>query len=104
MYKIAVMGGADTVLGFKALGLEAYPVSGAVEARRVLHQLTVECEDYAVIYVEENLAAALSAEIDRFKNRVKPAIILIPGREGSSGQSLTALHEAVKRAIGADIL
>jgi V/A-type H+-transporting ATPase subunit F len=104
MYKIAVMGGADTVLGFKALGLEAYPVGSADEARRVLRQLTVECEDFAVIYVEENLAPALSAELDRFKNMVKPAIILIPGREGSTGQSLTALHEAVKRAVGADIL
>jgi V/A-type H+-transporting ATPase subunit F len=104
MYKIAVLGGADTVLGFKALGLEAHPVGSADEARHVLHQLTTECQDVAIIYVEENLAAALSAEIDKFKNSVKPAIILIPGRDGSTGQSLTALHEAVKRAIGTDIL
>ena len=103
MYKIAVMGGADTVLGFKALGLETYPVSGADEARRVLHQLT-KCQDYAIIYIEETLTQTLSDEIDQFKNSVSPAIIAIPGREGSSGQSLAALHEAVKRAIGADIL
>ena len=104
MYKIAVLGGADTVLGFKALGLETHPVGGADEARRVLHHLTSECQDVAIIYVEETFAAALSAEIDKFRNSVKPAIILIPGRDGASGHGLTALHEAVKRAIGTDIL
>jgi len=75
-----------------------------VPLKRVLHNLTTECQDVAIIYIEETLAAGLSAEIDRFKNSVRPAIILIPGREGSTGKGLTALHEAVKRAIGTDIL
>jgi V/A-type H+-transporting ATPase subunit F len=104
MYKIAVMGGADTVLGFRALGLDTHPVGNADEARRVLHHLTAECQDVAIIYIEETLASALSAEIEKFQNSVRPAIVLIPGREGSTGQGLTALHEAVKRAIGTDIL
>ncbi len=104
MYKIAVMGGPDTVLGFKALGLETHPVGGTDEARRVLQQLTAERRDIAIIYVEETFASALSTEIDKHKNSAKPAIILIPGRDGASGHGLTALHDAVKRAIGTDIL
>ena len=39
MYRIAVMGDERSVLGFAALGLEVYPVSGAEEARTVLHRL-----------------------------------------------------------------
>ncbi len=106
MYKIAVIGGTDTVMGFKALGLETHPVSGGDEARHVLrHLVSDDCEDdYAIIYLEETLAPELSADIDRFRDRVTPAVILIPGREGSSGKSMQALHEAVKRAVGADIL
>ena len=106
MYKIAVIGGLDTVLGFKALGLEAHPVLGADEARGVLRHLVSDDspDDYAIIYLEETLAHELAADIDRYKDCVKPAIILIPGRDGSTGQSMAALHEAVKRAIGADIL
>lgn len=92
------------MMGFRALGLETHAVTGADEARRVLHHLTSECQDVAIIYVEETLAGVLTADIDKFKNSARPAIILIPGREGSSGQSLAALHEAVKRAIGTDIL
>jgi V/A-type H+-transporting ATPase subunit F len=104
MYKIAVLGGADTVLGFKALGLETYPVSDIEGARRIFHHLTGMSQDYAIIYIEESLAEALSDEIARFRSSVSPAIIAIPGREGASGRSLAALSEAVKRAIGADIV
>ena len=33
-----------------------------------------------------------------------PAIILIPGREGSLGIGKAALQDAVERAVGIDIL
>jgi len=94
MLKIAVVGGAETVMGFKALGLEACPVANTAEARETLRRLTKDSEDYAIIYVEENLAQELP----------KPAIILIPGREGPLGLGQTALKAAVERAVGSDIL
>ena len=104
MYKIAVMGGRDTVMGFKALGLDTYPVSDDAEARSSFQKITAPEENYAVIYLEENLSKTLSQEISRFTGKAYPAIILIPGRDGSQGLSLNALHEAVIRAIGTDIL
>ena len=104
MLKIAVVGGAETVIGFKALGLEACPVANAEEARETLRRLTRDSEDYAIIYIEENLASELQREIDRYKDTPKPAIILIPGREGSLGLGQSALKAAVERAVGSDIL
>lgn len=104
MLKIAVMGGRETVMGFKALGLEAFPVSGGEEARQIFKRLTKAEADYAIIYIEEGLAKALSAEIDKFKDSPSPAIILIPGREGSFGLGQSALKAAVERAVGSDIL
>lgn len=104
MYKIAVIGSGETVIGFRALGLDAYPVTGEEDAKRVFHQLTRQTGDYAIIYVEENLHAYLSGEIDKFKDSVTPAIILIPGKDGSLGLGSSALQAAVERAIGADIL
>ncbi len=91
-------------MGFKALGLEACPVADAEEARETLHRLTKESEDYAIIYIEENLAKALEREIDKYKDVPKPAIILIPGREGPLGLGQSALKAAVERAVGSDIL
>ena len=104
MYKIAVMGGRDTVTGFKALGLDTYPVSDFEEAKDIFSRITAPDMMYAIIYVEEGLSKTLSSEIARFSGKISPAIILIPGRDGSQGLSLTALHDAVIRAIGTDIL
>ena len=104
MYKIAVMGGIDTVIGFKALGLDTFPVSDVSEAKGVFSKLTAPDERYAVIYLEEGLSKNLSSEIAKFNEKVTPAIILIPGRDGSQGLGLTALHDAVIKAIGTDIL
>ena len=106
MYKIAVIGGPDTVIGFKALGLDTFPVREADEARRVFKALTkADREDeYAIIYLEENLAQALKADIDRFKDSPSPAVILIPGKDGSLGLGQSALQAAVERAVGVNIL
>ncbi len=104
MLKIAVIGGRDTVIGFRALGLETYPAADAAEAGHILRRLTRENDDYAIIYIEENLAAELAHEIDKFKDRPTPAVILIPGREGSMGLGQSALKAAVERAVGTNIL
>ena len=104
MLKIAVIGGSDTVMGFKALGLETYPAADAEEAGHILRRLTRESEVYAIIYIEENFAAQIQAEIDKFKDSPTPAIILIPGREGSIGLGQSALRAAVERAVGTNIL
>ena len=104
MFKIGVMGGRETVMGFKALGRDTYPVDNAEEAKHVFREITREEKQYAIIYVEENLAEGLQAEIDRFKDVPTPAIILIPGRDGSMGLGLSALQDAVERAVGTNIL
>ena len=104
MLKIAVIGGRETVMGFKALGLDTFPVTDAAEGSKVLRSLTRETQDYAIIYIEENLAQQLSHEIDKFKDSPTPAIILIPGREGPLGLGQSALKAAVERAVGTNIL
>ncbi len=98
---IAVMGDRDSILGFSALGLGIHPVEEAQEARKILRALS---ETTAVIYITERLAAELAPEIDGYKDKVTPAIIVIPGKEGPAGMGMSALKSAVERAVGADIL
>ncbi len=105
MLKIAVLGGRETVMGFKALGLDVFPAEGEEEARETFKRLTRESDgQYAIIYVEENLASALEHDISRYKDVPSPAIILIPGREGPLGLGQSALKAAVEKAVGSDIL
>ena len=91
-------------MGFKALGLDVYPVENTEEAKRRFREITRPEAQYAILYVEENLAEGLRHEIDRFKDSPAPAIILIPGRDGSLGLGQSALRAAVERAVGTNIL
>ena len=107
MFKIAVIGGSDSVIGFKALGLDTFAVDSSEEARKTLHRITRPGEDgdeYAIIYIEETMAAPIMADIRRFDAMPSPAIILIPGRDGPMGIGQSALREAVEKAVGSDIL
>lgn len=101
-YKIAAIGDRDSVLGFRTLGLEVFPAETAEEARLLLHRLAKE--NYAIIYLTEGFAKSMGADIDRYKDAVTPAVILIPGREGTLGIGMDAVKTAVERAVGADIL
>lgn len=101
-YKIGVMGDRESVLGFQALGLEVFPVLDAGEARPLLHRLARE--DYAILYLTEQLAAQMPEELARYRKEVTPAIILIPGKEGPLGMGMRQVKEAVEQAVGADIL
>ncbi len=101
-YRIAVVGDWESVMGFRALGLDTYPVSQPEEARRKIHELAKS--DCAVIYLTEQLAAELTDVLDRYKDELRPAIILIPGRVGSLGIGKKNIQSSIERAVGADIL
>ena len=101
MYKIAVLGDRDSVMGFKALGLDTFFVEEAEEARHTLHR--VAKEEYAIVYVTEQLAQLIPADIARYKTETTPAVILIPGKTGSLGLGAQALQAAIEGAVGADI-
>ena len=102
LYKIAVLGDKDSILGFKALGLETFPVESVEEGKKTLHDLARG--EYAVVYLTEQLGVHMEAEIARYKDALTPAIILIPGKEGSLGIGMANVKRAVERAVGADIL
>ena len=102
-YRIAVIGDWESVMGFRALGLDTYPVTSAEEARERVRELA-RSGDCAVIYLTEQLAKDMGDVIARYKDELRPAIILIPGREGSLGIGKNAIQRAIERAVGADIL
>ena len=103
MYKIGMIGDWDSVVGFMALGFSVFEVSDADQARTVLHDL-VKSEEYAVIYIVEDLAARMEDELAKYKGLPLPAITTMPGIRGATGYGMTHIRTAVERAVGADIL
>jgi len=101
MYKIGVIGDRSSVQGFAALGLATFPVLDADEAAQVLR--SPEMADFAVLYITEQLAVGCMQAIDLHRSSKTPAIVLIPGKEGSLGIGLSNVKNRVIRAVGSNI-
>ena len=99
--KIAVIGDKDSVLAFKAVGVEAFSASGMFEANDLLKKLK---DDYAVIFITEDLAKQIGDTLEKIKSRAYPAVIPIPGTAGNNGFGMEGIRRDVEKAIGADIL
>ena len=99
--KMGVLGDRDSVLCFKAAGLDVFPVTNAETAGHTLHKMA---KTYKVIFVTEPVAAQIGEAISRYKAQPYPAIILIPSAKGSTGLGMKNVRRNVEKAIGADIL
>ena len=102
MYKVGVIGEKDAVMGFIALGFSVFPVENKEQAADILEDLAAN--QYAVIYITEKTAVNIENEINQYRERRFPAIIPIPGVQGSLGIGMRGVKRCVEKAVGADIL
>lgn len=102
MSKIGIIGDKDSIMGFLALGLDIFPAYTSDDIKKTLHKL-VERE-YAIIYITEEASLQAAESIAKYKDLELPAIIVIPGINGSMGLGMNEVRESAKRAIGTDIL
>lgn len=102
MYKIGIMGDHDTVMVFKSIGIDTYPVTEEKEARLTLVKLVRD--NYGVIFITEPVAANMMDLIDEYEEALVPSIILIPTSEGSLGIGMKRINDSVEKAIGVNIL
>ena len=100
---IAAIGDRASVMIFQALGVETVFTTGdPADTERAIHRLAkAGC---AVIYITEQAADTVPEALARYKTAPFPAIIPIPGREGSLGLGIASVKKSVERAVGADIL
>jgi V/A-type H+-transporting ATPase subunit F len=103
MAKIAIIGGRDTIIGFKALGLTTFPAKNAEEAGRTLRKVTTE--EYATIFITDNLARELEEEIHILEQNIPlyPSIVIIPSHRGSIGLGMEKIRSLVEKAVGTDL-
>lgn len=100
--RMGVIGDRDSVLAFKALGMEVFDAASGAEAGQILRRLIRE--EFAVVLITEQLAAENAELIKKYKPTAYPAIIPVPGIDGTNGFGLTGVRQDVEKAIGADIL
>ena len=101
-YKIAVVGNRDTILPFKLIGFQTFPVKEAQETVNTLRKLARE--DFGIIYLTEDMAQEIPDTIAHYDRQVTPAVILIPTHKGSTGLGRQRIRDNVEKAVGQDIL
>ncbi|MFD3156407.1 V-type ATP synthase subunit F [Haloimpatiens sp. FM7330] len=102
MYKLGVVGDKDSILAFKALGIDVYPVVEPEEATKTIDRMAMK--NYAVIFVTEQVAKDIEETIERYNREVLPAIILIPSNQGSLNIGIQRISDNVEKAVGVNIL
>ena len=101
--KVAVLGDADFVMPFSALGVDTYPVGRtpgdvAAAARRILD---AGC---ALVVVAENIAPAAEQTFQAFHDEPTPCIVVVPFTAEPAGYATKDLARVLKIATGIDIL
>lgn len=102
MHKIGVIGDKDSVLGFRALGLEVFTPEEDIEVRRTIERLAKD--NYGIIFITEQMAVKARETIDRYDSEVAPAIIMIPSNQGTLNIGMDRINENVEKALGSNIL
>ena len=101
--KIAVLGSADFVMPFSALGLDTYAVSESTEQITKSAEKIVEGK-YPLIVVAENIAKEADMVFAPLQNSPMVCIVVVPFTTESKGYAVQSLGEALRMATGINIL
>lgn len=101
MYKIAVVGDKESILGFSAIGMDMYPAYEEEDIKKIIPKLIEE--NYAIIYITENVSIKAEKYLEKLKNNKIPAIVTIPSNSGSLGYGGKRIKEMVQKAVGIEI-
>ncbi|PIP20245.1 MAG: hypothetical protein COX40_05825 [Candidatus Omnitrophica bacterium CG23_combo_of_CG06-09_8_20_14_all_40_11] len=99
---IAIIGDADFILGFKALGCALYPIDDKTDVRPVFER-AVEA-NFSFIFILERYALKIIDLIEQYREKSRPLIIPLPDYRGDLFLSEDLLSQFTIRAVGKDIM
>lgn len=98
---IAVIGDKDSILGFKALGIDVFTPTDPLEIRKEIEGLAKS--NYGVIFITEQLAQQVKDTIAQYDKEYIPAIIPIPSNQGTLQIGMDRIDENVEKAVGINL-
>lgn len=97
--KVAMIGDWDSVVGFKAIGVEAFVVASPVDGAALWESLPLE--RYAVVMITEPVYDVLRERIADFAaHEGLPVVMAVPTVSGSLGLGKTMVKKRVVKALG----
>ena len=100
--KIAFIGDADSVLGFRALGVETVVPVNANDAREQFARLVKE--KTSIIMITEDMIDNLQDLIDETVHMAIPSVVVLPGITGTQRRGEDTIRELIIKAVGVDLM
>ncbi len=100
--KIAFIGDADSVLGFRALGVETVVPVNSNEAREQFARLVKE--KTSIIMITEDMMDNLQDQIDETVHMAIPSVVVLPGITGTQRRGEDTIRELIIKAVGVDLM
>ena len=101
--KVAVLGDADFVMPFSALGVDTYAV-GLEREQIVQAAEQIVAAEYALLVMAETVAAAADEVLAATESKPTPCVVVVPFTQESEGCASEAVGRVLKLATGSDIL
>lgn len=102
MYKIALVGDKDSIIGFQLLGISIFTVNSKEETINILNELIKE--KYAAVFITEDTASQIFDEIVELQKKYLISVTIIPNKLEKKNLGLKILKKNIEKAIGTDIL
>lgn len=98
---VAVIGDAQSIAGFHALGADCYGVETEQQTLQALE--TAIKEECALLCMTEAAAEQIWQRWQDLQNQEGPICLLIPGETGNTGQAERQMADVIQRAVGTDV-
>ncbi len=101
MYKIAVVGDKESILGFSAIGMDMYPAYEEEDIKQIIPKLIGE--NYAIIYITENVSIKAEKYLAKLQKNKIPAIVTIPSNTENLRYGEKRIKDMAQKAVGIEI-
>ena len=100
--KVAFIGDADSVLGFRALGVETVVPGSDEESKEQFERLVRERT--SIIMITEDMMDNLHEQIEETVLMAIPSVVVLPGISGTQKRGEDTIRELIIRAVGVDLM
>ncbi len=99
--RVAIVGDAVSVAGFRPLGFAAYAVEDPASARDLWPELAGG--EFGVVFLTEAVYQALEDLVREAADQPFPAVTVIPGAGSPGGVGQAKIDRAIERALGTTV-
>ena len=98
MYKIAFMGDRKSLTMYRPAGFSLFMPGSEADVKKIIQD--IEEDQYAIIFVTEQVYRMAKETIQRFDNSFLPAIIVLPGYGEDGEEGIKRMNELIENAVG----